>query len=897
VSSTQGVIVIGGSIGETTPLSSFTIQNALTSSLSSIFTNAGLIQISSALLLNNHSIMNSSGGTVALKSVVDSEDNTHYNLSIAAGVGTILMGNNIGGTTPLGSFTVNSAQSVELGGSVLYTLGSTSIYSPLTSSISTLNITSESYGNLFITSYMGTENGIQNLILAATQNVQIGSIGSSSLLLGEISITGDLVTLAGSVYAQGGLSIVNSGELSIEVGNVVLGGSFSQSGAGNVSLGENITANSISFNSPITLTGDSTLISNQGLSLNRSVDGAFGFTLIGTAGDVFFQNTCLGCGTALASLTVQGTGLRFSGTVGLQSVGNVSLALPCESSSLAGANVTISAGSSTVDLGPIGLNMPLGSIDVTAGLLQTQGIGTSGGPIVIHAPVELLGSQVVVDTTRSGSSGAMISFDDSINSSVSELSSLSLVSGMGEIVLAADIGNTNLLQSFSVESTHSFVSPNVAVAQDMTINAPLILSNVPVTTFSSQNNGSISLGSVDGTTSGSQSLTFDTTGIISLGVVGENVPLQELVITQASHVNLQSVFTQGDITVTPPIVFLSSATLNSSGNFITLGPIDGTTLGGQNLTVDAGDFEVFFTGNIGAITPLANVNVTASWIEFGGSTINALGSQSYYGSVEFVLPVTFQAQGNVLFNSSLDAITAGSDLSFYMGTGGLTFAGFAGDAPFGAISVFNASSFTAQDILAGSLRVSGGSTDVILYGDVSLSDPSGIFLDGNRIEIYGQVNALYRFFRARELVSSLNFPVSFNISNPTPIESQYINLVLENIGSQSHPIEVSEDFVAGSYFRADYIGNSTLDDGIISFVDSSHVLTFDGMTIGNSLSRLFVPELFQHLPKDLFYLPGIYSSWDNLSNDEYFLQEPANLGINPRDRTLFYTYLTGESVL
>ena len=890
VSSTQGVITIGGSVGANTRLSSFIIQNALQSSLSSVFTNVGLVQITSPLLLNNHTILSSSGGNIELDGVVNSQVNTHYNLSLAAGVGTILIGNNVGAVTALGSFTVNSAQSTLIEGSILSTLGSTSIYSPLISSIPTLTITSEAYGSLFITSYMGTNSGMQNLTLAATQNVQIGPMGSSLKPLGTIVITGSAVTLEGSVYAQGSLSIANSGELSIEAGDVSLGGGFSQTSEGSVSLGKNITANTISFQSPITLSNDSILRSNRGITLSSSVNGAFDFSLMGTIGDVTFQNCCLGCVTPLGSLTATGKALSFSGNVELHTSGNMNLDLSGESSSVGTANLVIDAGSSIVYLGPIGLNTALNSVSITAGLLQTRGIGTSGGAIAIHAPVRLNASQVVFDTTRSGSSGAAITVDSAINSFASAYNSLSIVSGIGEITLSGDLGNTSVLDSVSLASTHSFIVPNITTFQDITISAPVILSNTPLTSFTSQNNGNITLGSVDGTSSGAQRFTADTKGVVSLGVVGGNIPLEELVITSASEVHVQSVTTQGVITLTPPILLTDSATLRSSGSLITLGSINGISAGNQSLTVDAGSAELLFMGNIGSITPLKNLALTGSLIDLEGSLIYALGSQSYNGPVVFAQSATFQAQGNITFAASLDAAFAGSDLSFYMGKGDLTFAGSAGDAPFGAISVFNASGFAAQDILAGSLKVSGGSADIALYGDVNLSDLAGISLDGKSIQLVGNINALYRFFRAREITSHLDFPVSLNISDPTPRELQYINLVHQNIGTQSHPIEVSEDLVTGSYFRADFVGDLAHDDTIISFADSSYVLTFNGQTIVNNLTQSFARDLFLLLPKDLFYLPGIYSSWNNLSNDEYFQQEPINLGENPRNREMFYTY-------
>ena len=67
------------------------------------------------------------------------------------------------------------------------------------------------------------------------------------------------------------------------------------------------------------------------------------------------------------------------------------------------------------------------------------------------------------------------------------------------------------------------------------------------------------------------------------------------------------------------------------------------------------------------------------------------------------------------------------------------------------------------------------------------------------------------------------------------------------------------------------------------------IVTFNGRTILDCLATgIDIRKLFNSISKELFYVPGLYSSWDNLSNWVYFEDEPWFLGFNPRDLTHFY---------
>ncbi|MBO0348774.1 filamentous hemagglutinin N-terminal domain-containing protein, partial [Phormidium pseudopriestleyi FRX01] len=335
VTSTNGTVALSGAVGDITPLSSLTVTTGGIATLGNAITTNGpdgvTIAGTGGINLTGPVTLNSStgNGTVALTGAV----NGNFPLTVTSGNGTVTLPA-IGNITPISSLTLNSTNTAQLTGNIttqgingVTVNAPTTLASPVTINTQIgngpinfagavdgtfpLTLTAGT-GNVRFTQTLGGIFPLTQLTIAGgileTANLNVGS--------GGINLTGSNITLnTVNTTAGGTLAINNSGTLNL-AGLVNLAGLFSQTGTGSVILGNNLTTTNqnISFNSPITLTGNPEISAGTGsLSFNNTLNAGTG-NLSLTANEMQFGGVISGTGLAFLSPGSSDRTIQIGGT-------------------------------------------------------------------------------------------------------------------------------------------------------------------------------------------------------------------------------------------------------------------------------------------------------------------------------------------------------------------------------------------------------------------------------------------------------------------------------------------------------------------------------------------------------------------------------------------------------
>lgn len=316
-----GTNFINGGIGTTTPLfTGLTFTDA--TSLGSNITAAGPILFSSPVTLTSNSTVNSGTGTTTFSGTIAGLSNS---LTLS-GTGNTIFGGQIGDSlNPLTALSVSGSASVA---SDIYTSVNTNFNGPLTLTGNS-NMTSSSY--LFGDTITGPYDLTLNFVTPATdfatfyKNINIANltVNGASHINNTLSITtSGTKTFGGSIEAN------NTGYTLTLAG----GGTNINGGIGNSSphfaavifndptnVAANITANAITFNALLTLTGDSLLTAS--------------------AGDISFKNVVVG-----------GNNLTFDGVGNLNLDGSITSTTPIDfnRSVLLQSNSSVDTGGSSM---------------------------------------------------------------------------------------------------------------------------------------------------------------------------------------------------------------------------------------------------------------------------------------------------------------------------------------------------------------------------------------------------------------------------------------------------------------------------------------------------------------------------------------------------------------------
>jgi filamentous hemagglutinin family protein len=513
---------------------------------------------------------------------------------------------------------------------------------------------------------------------------------------------------------------------------------------GQTRLNGNITTagKAITFDSAVIITGDRTLKTDQGvatgaaITMNRALDsdglsgvsGAFwDLTLVaGTGGDVTFAQA-VGVGARLGNITIgPANNLSIQGALRAESLATASLA-PL------GGNVTLNGSLDFSNHGiastTVGLNLvAVGKITLNAGADVTSGgavtlQGTGGietgadflavdSSITFRSPVTLTGPVAVTvqGATAGGGLPTEIRFESTVESaSVSLFPNLTLNSGsFGDVVFVGGAGQINPLGTVQV-----VLANNLTVAA-MQADSFQQSAGYGQTTFNGAQNYSAANASNLGL------------GVTTLGNIA--VAAASITTGNGGTVTLDAgqridIGSGGDISADGPVTFTAGSGITTGGDIVTSGDavqFNSSVLLASDLTVDTRDssavgnvtfsstvdgpygLEIFagqvvdkvavvtFTGSVGAINSLADLDVKAESIQLNGSTyrIDGLNPElnptvAFDGSVILGVDAVFDLDGVAADNSLSFLGTVNSDgtarsMQITAGTGVLRFDGAVG---------------------------------------------------------------------------------------------------------------------------------------------------------------------------------------------------------------------------
>jgi filamentous hemagglutinin family protein len=661
---TPGIFTLG-TLANLTPAGAFTQNGTGTNVLAGSITAGGAISFLGAATLQGATNLDSStnDANITFSSTVN-DTMLHTNaLTLAAGAGNILVGA-IGSMTPIGAFQVVSAE----------------------------NLTTSGIAAASITQTAGT--GITTIT---------GDLSTS--LMAGISLTGVDFTIAGNLITElgsGGTVLISHTDLlALTAGSsTLIDGSFTESGVGGlVNLAGTVSSHTLTFNSPITLTGAAILNSNGGILTLDTVDHAFSLDLTAGAGNIVL-NGDIGGSTALGNFTVH-------------SVADVTYPL------VNAASLTQVSSTGTTTLS--------GALTTTgsAGVSITGQTITQNGTILTAAPGPVTFDNALVLTIAANiDSGGPFS-----------------QTGAGAVHLSANIQPVN--------SSLSFAGPITLFAPAM---SPILLKTGPV-------GNNITFG-MSSTIDGSQDLTLVADGgVIAFNAnVGNSARLGNLIIQSATDVNAQGIVKAASIsqhagsgtTTFNGIVDTNTASgITLVGNNFTFNANVTTTAAGsisinnsQLLTIAATSaisannaFQQIGTGGSTSTLIAGTVTTTTGAIDFLGA-LKTSGTLASLDSSAANQPITFH--NTVSGNTAIDT----GNLTLNPGTGDITFQFNAGISPLfslGAVSITNAHNLTMQAVRAVSLTQTAGTGTTLFNNDVATSGMSGISLTGSNISFLGNV--------------------------------------------------------------------------------------------------------------------------------------------------------------
>jgi hypothetical protein len=733
ISGGAGSVTLGGAVGTVlTPLTSVIIDNA--SNIIAQAITAGTIQqgagtgtsifngalttntVTGIALIGTNFLFNAPFTTTALGPFTLTNSGLAMMSAAATGsVGAAFVQNG-SGTTQLSNAITSTSSSIQFSGPVTLSTAASlmttdqpiTLLSTLDSSISTpgsLTVSSGT-GDVTIGGDAGLLHPLLNLLISSARNVSVRAVRASSVVqsagtgttlfnddltttgIGGVNLTGSAFTFSGNVTTSnsGPIAIVNSGVLSTAAGTTVFGdGGFSQTGAGVVNLGSNISANNnnISFFSPITLTGD--VILNSGTTTGDitvgTVDGNFDLTF--TAGRDIFAGV-IGGGVRVGTVTAttvrnnNASAITAAAIVQLAGTGTTTLNGNIDTNTAAGINligtnftrggsiITTNSGSFVVTHTGLvtGTSINTTSID---GSYTANGVGpsaahnlagsiTARSGITISSPITLLSdpgnlTPVILDT--SGGNGNIV-LSNTVNNDVNAAHRLILRAGAGDITLSGSIG--------ALRPIGPLIFGNVNNITAAAIAADSIQQEIAATIASSAAfNGAI-------TTSGSAGIVLSGSTIAFNNNVttANNGPMavtvsNQLTLANGITISLDGPFTQsgagstllgGSIATTnDAISFASSVNLIGSGSLNTnSGPGDITLSSPINgafpLTLTAGTGNVILQGSVGSALTAFTVNSAASIL--ASSSITVAG------------PIALTTAGTLTFNSSVTTTAGGS---------------------------------------------------------------------------------------------------------------------------------------------------------------------------------------------------------------------------------------------
>jgi hypothetical protein len=594
---------------------------------------------------------------------------------------------------------------------------------------------------------VGTTLTARNVIFRqSTTGTTMGvadSIGTVQVALSDLqNLDASGIVTLGRLDSTGTIRI--GGTAALDLSGESYGLDVLTASGGQTRLNGNITTagKAITFDSAVIITGDRTLKTDQGvpagaaITMNRALDsdglsggtGAFwDLTLVaGTGGDVTFAQA-VGVGARLGNITIgPAKNLSIQGALRAESLttaslvtlgGNVNLngSLDFSNHGIASATVglnlvavgkiTLNAGADVTSGGAVTLQ-GAGGIETGADFLAVDSSITFRSPVTLTGPVAL----TVQGATAGGGLAPEIRFESTVESASSSLSAnLTLDAGsFGDVVFVGGAGQINPLGTVQV-----VLANNLTVAA-MQANSFQQSAGYGQTTFNGPQNysaanglslglgvttlGNIAVAAASITTGNGGTVTLNAGQRIDIGSGGDISADGVVTLTAGSGIT-----TGGDIATSGDAVQFNSSVLLASD--LTVDTRDSSTVGNVTFssTVDGPyGLEIFagqvvdkvavvtFTGSVGTINSLADLDVKAESIQLNGSTyrIDGLNSElnptvTFDGAVVLGADAVFDLGGvssdnNLSFLGTLNSDSTARSLTINTGTGILRFDGAAG---------------------------------------------------------------------------------------------------------------------------------------------------------------------------------------------------------------------------
>ncbi|MFB2938300.1 CHAT domain-containing protein [Aerosakkonemataceae cyanobacterium BLCC-F154] len=669
IQSPDGKIIVNGAITGTDN-ASITL-NGTTNLNADITTAEQDINLIGSVLLGKDVTLNT-GETAGGDIFVDGTIDGNQNLTLATGTGDINLNNAVGSSIALNDLTINSANNF------------------VATSITAASITQKSGTGVTI----------------------LGDLNTNSAT--GINLTGNTFVFNGKVTTtnNGGFTINNASPLTLDAAIFNLDGAFKQIGEGAVSLSGNLTTTNddISFQSAVTLIGDTSLNTGAGI------------------GDITFNNTVDGAGNL--SLNAGIGNVNLAGEVGNNTrLGNLIFesATDVNAKAITAASITQKLGTGTSTFGNLNTN-------------SETGINLTGNSFIFNGKVT---------TTNNGGFTISNANPLTIDAGIFNLDGAFKQTGEGAISLTGNLTTTN--DDISFQSV-------VTLIGDTSLNTGVGIGDI---TFNNTVNGAVNL-----------SLNAGTGNVNLVGEVGNNTRLGNLIIESATDVNAKAItaasITQKSGTGTSTFGDLntdSETGINLTGNsFVFNGKVITTNNGSftisnaSPLTIDGKVFNLdgaFKQIGEGAVSLSGNLTTTNDNISFQ-SAVTLIGDTFLNTGLGI---------GDITFNNSVDG---GSNLSLNAGIGNVNFGGAVGsNTRLGNLTIESATDVNANAITAASITQKSGN-GVTNLGDLNTNTSQGINLIGSAFNLNGTVTTInnggltINNSGALNLKSDINLDSAFN---------------------------------------------------------------------------------------------------------------------------------------
>ena len=665
-------------------------------------------------------------GSITLSSTVDGTVDDTEGLTLVSGTGDILVSGAVGGTTRLGAITVTSAKDASF-----------------SSSVKALSLTQ--VAGTGTTSFNGSQDYTANF-----------------------SFTGKNLTVNALWHVGGTTSVTNSGAFTTADANAAAltsVGAFSQSGGGTSSLGSNITTTNtaIGFLNSIVLTDPVSLSTQSGaglgsITLSSTVDGTVddteGLTLVSGTGDILVSGA-VGGTTRLGAITVTSakdasfassvkalslTQVAGTGTTSFNGSQNYTANF-----SFTGKNLTVNAlwhvgGTTSVTNSGAFTTADANAAALTSvgAFSQTGGGNSSLGSNITttNTAIGFLNSIVLTDpvslSTQSAAGLGSITLSSTVDGTVDDTESLTLVSGTGDILVSGAVGSTKRLGAITVTSAKdaSFSSSVKALSltqvagtgttsfngsQDYTANFSFTGKNLTVN----------ALWHVGGTTSVINSGAFTTAdanaaALTSVGAFsqtgGGNSSLGSNITTTNTAIGFLN-----SIVLTDP-VSLSTQSAAGLGSITLSSTVDGTADDTESLTLVSGTGDILVSGAVGGTKRLGAITVTSAKDASFASSVKALsltqvagtGTTSFNGSQDYTVNFSFTGK-----NLTVNALWQVGGTTSVINSGAFTTA----DANAAALTSVGAFSQTGGGNSSLGSNITTTNTAIGFLNSIVLTDP------------------------------------------------------------------------------------------------------------------------------------------------------------------------------